>query len=74
MPASSNCSNRPLRKTPEEAALLRLSAADLAYHQNAAARRKSCSKCPWMLKPAQQIFASTLAAELAMTRNQPKAA
>lgn len=26
------------------------------------------------LKPAQQVFASTLAAELAMSRNQPKAA
>ena len=26
------------------------------------------------LKPGQQVFANTLAAELAMTRNQPKAA
>ena len=63
-------------KSPEEAALLRLSAADQAYRQKdfpGAAR--ILEQVPLeSLKPAQQVFASTLAAELAMSRNQPKAA
>jgi hypothetical protein len=63
-------------KSPEDAALLRLSAADLAYHQgNAAQSAQILQQVPVeQLKPGQQIFASTLAAELAMSRNQPKAA
>ncbi|MEN2393577.1 penicillin-binding protein activator [Pseudomonas halotolerans] len=63
-------------KTPEKAALLRLSAADLAYRQgNAGQSAQILQQVPMeQLKPGQQIFASTLAAELAMTRNQPKAA
>src|SRR5437868_9035429 len=63
-------------KTPEKAALLRLSAADLAYHQNKAGQAAQIlAQVPLeQLKPGQQVFASTLAAELAMTRNQPKAA
>ncbi|CAG8867036.1 Penicillin-binding protein activator LpoA [Pseudomonas fluorescens] len=63
-------------KSPEQAALLRLSAADQAYRQKdfpGAAR--ILEQVPLeSLKPAQQVFASTLAAELAMSRNQPKAA
>ncbi|SDK86042.1 penicillin-binding protein activator [Pseudomonas indica] len=61
---------------PEQAALLRLSAADLAYKQKDTGRAtRILEQVPLDgLKPAQQIFASTLAAELAMTRNQPKAA
>jgi hypothetical protein len=63
-------------KTPEKAALLRLSAADLAYHQNNPGQAAQIlAQVPLeTLKPGQQVFASTLAAELAMTRNQPKAA
>lgn len=63
-------------KTPEQAALLRLSAADLAYRQgNAGQSAQILQQVPMeQLKPGQQIFASTLSAELAMTRNQPKAA
>jgi len=63
-------------KSPEDAALLRLSAADLAYRQgNAAQSAQILQQVPVeQLKPGQQVFASTLAAELAMTRNQPKAA
>ncbi|MCW2269865.1 penicillin-binding protein activator [Pseudomonas sp. JUb96] len=63
-------------KTPEQAALLRLSAADLAYRQkdNVQAARILEQVPVDQLKPAQQIFASTLSAELAMSRNQPKAA
>ena len=63
-------------KTPEEASLLRLSAADLAYRQgNAGQSAQILQQVPIeQLKPGQQVFASTLAAELAMTRNQPKAA
>ena len=63
-------------KSPEDAALLRLSAADLAYQQKdyprAAGILEQVPLDP--LKPAQQVFASTLSAELAMSRNQPKAA
>lgn len=63
-------------KTPEQAALYRLSAADLAYRQgNAGQSAQILQQVPVeQLKPGQQVFASTLAAELAMTRNQPKAA
>ncbi|VVO49790.1 Penicillin-binding protein activator LpoA [Pseudomonas fluorescens] len=63
-------------KTPEKAALLRLSAADLAYRQgNAGQSAQILQQVPVeQLKPGQQIFAVTLSAELAMTRNQPKAA
>ncbi|WP_223548537.1 penicillin-binding protein activator [Pseudomonas sp. A-B-19] len=63
-------------KSPEDAALLRLSAADLAYRQgNAGQSAQILQQVPTeQLKPGPQIFANTLAAELAMTRNQPKAA
>ena len=63
-------------KTPEQAAMLRLSAADLAYRQKDSGRAAQIlAQVPLnTLKPAQQVYASTLAAELAMTRNQPKAA
>lgn len=63
-------------KTPEKAALLRLSAADLAHTQKDNARASQIlEQVPLeSLKPAQQVFASTLSAELAMGRNQPKAA
>ncbi|HEN8709826.1 MULTISPECIES: penicillin-binding protein activator [Pseudomonas] len=60
----------------EDAALLRLSAADLAYKQKDYPRAaRILEQVPMdTLKPAQQIFAATLGAELAMSRNQPKAA
>lgn len=63
-------------KTPEKAALLRLSAADLAHQQKDNARAaRILEQVPLdTLKPAQQVFASTLSAELALSRNQPKAA
>ncbi len=63
-------------KSAEDAALLRLSAADLAYKQKDFPRAaRILEQVPLdTLKPAQQVFASTLAAELAMSRNQPKAA
>ncbi|MCU1721043.1 penicillin-binding protein activator [Pseudomonas sp. 5P_5.1_Bac1] len=63
-------------KTPEKAALLRLSAADQAYRQKDTARAARILEQVQLdsLKPAQQVFASTLAAELALSRNQPKAA
>lgn len=63
-------------KSAEDAALLRLSAADLAYKQKDYPRAaRILEQVPLdSLKPAQQVFASTLAAELAMSRNQPKAA
>jgi outer membrane PBP1 activator LpoA protein len=49
-------------KTPEKAALLRLSAADLAYRQgNAGQSAQILQQVPMeQLKPGQQIFASTL--------------
>jgi len=61
---------------PEKAALLRLSAADLAIRQqNNERAQQILAQVPLdQLKPAQQVFASTLAAELAMSRNDPKAA
>ncbi|EKT4470659.1 penicillin-binding protein activator [Pseudomonas sp. TYF_15] len=63
-------------KSAEDAALLRLSAADLAFKQKDFPRAaRILEQVPLdTLKPAQQVFASTLAAELAMSRNQPKAA
>lgn len=61
---------------PQKAALLRLSAADLAMRQqNNERAAQILAQVPMdQLKPAQQVFASTLAAELAMNRNDPKAA
>ncbi|WP_447593716.1 penicillin-binding protein activator [Aquipseudomonas campi] len=61
---------------PEQAALLRLSAADLAYKQQDTSRAtRILGEVPLdALKPAQQIFASTLSAELALSRNKPKSA
>ncbi|MGV8919296.1 MAG: penicillin-binding protein activator [Pseudomonas sp.] len=63
-------------KTPDQAALLRLSAADQAYRQgNPGRSAKILEQVPLdQLKPAQQVYASTLSAELALTRNQPKVA
>lgn len=63
-------------KSAEDAALLRLSAADQAYRQKDYPRAARILEMVPLdsLKPAQQVFASTLAAELAMSRNQPKAA
>jgi len=60
----------------EQAAALRLSAADLAYKQKDPARASSILEQVQLesLKPAQQIYASTLRAELDMSRNKPKAA
>jgi outer membrane PBP1 activator LpoA protein len=63
-------------KTPQEAATLRLSAADLASRQNDAGRAAQILAQVQVdqLKPGLQVYASTLSAELAMGRNQPKAA
>jgi uncharacterized protein len=60
----------------EQAELLRLSAADLAYRQKNFARALGILEKVQLenLKPAQQIYASTLRAELEMAREQPKAA
>jgi outer membrane PBP1 activator LpoA protein len=60
----------------EQAALLRLSAADAAYKQNDFSRAYSILDQVALegLKPAQQIFASTLRAELELKRNKPQAA
>src|SRR5690606_35042138 len=61
---------------PEQAALLRLSAADLALAQSDHGRAAQIlDQVPLEgLKPAQQIFASTLSAELALARQRPKSA
>ncbi|GIZ12370.1 penicillin-binding protein activator [Pseudomonas sp. NCCP-436] len=61
---------------PEQAALLRLSAADQAYQQQDIARSARILELVDItsLQPAQQIFASTLQAELAMARQQPRSA
>ncbi|MBB3104651.1 penicillin-binding protein activator [Azomonas macrocytogenes] len=58
---------------PEEARLLRLSAADQSFRQGDQAQaRRIMEQVPLdALKPAQQIFASTLLAELAMADNRP---
>lgn len=63
-------------KTPAEASLLRLSAADLAYRQHANDRAAQILTQVQVeqLNVGQQIIASTLAAELALARNQPKQA
>ena len=60
----------------EAANLLRLSAADLAYQQKSFGRAASILEQVRLdsLKPAQQIYASTLTAELALARDNPKAA
>jgi len=60
----------------EQAASLRLSAADMAYKDNDFTRTGSILDQVSLdsLKPAQQIYASTLRAELDMQRNKPKAA
>ncbi|MDE1166857.1 MAG: penicillin-binding protein activator [Pseudomonas sp.] len=62
--------------TPEKASQLRLSAADQAYQQKDTARATQILAQVQLgvLKPGAQIQASTLAAELAMARNQPKEA
>jgi outer membrane PBP1 activator LpoA protein len=64
------------KSPPEEAATLRLSAADLAYKQQnpSLATQILAEVALDKLKPAQQVLASTLGAELAMSRNQPKSA
>ncbi|WP_068829571.1 penicillin-binding protein activator [Pseudomonas sp. BMS12] len=61
---------------PEQAALLRLSAADQAYRQQDIGRAtRILDEVPLAgLKPAQQVYASTLNAELAMARNKPRSA
>ncbi|WPO99188.1 penicillin-binding protein activator [Pseudomonas sp. HR96] len=63
-------------KTPEQGALLRLNAAQLAYQQkdnNRAAQILAQVKLD-VLKPGPQVIASTLAAELALSRNDAKGA
>lgn len=61
---------------PEEASSLRLSAADLAYQQQDFMRASSILQLVPLesLLPAQQIFAQTLQAQLALHRNKPKSA
>jgi hypothetical protein len=63
-------------KSPDQAALLRLTAADLAARQNNPGRAASILEQVKMdqLKTDKQIYANTLSAELALSRNQPKAA
>ncbi|WXL25012.1 penicillin-binding protein activator [Ectopseudomonas mendocina] len=60
----------------EQANPLRLSAADTAFKQNDFSRAYSILDQVSLdgLKPAQQIFASTLRAELELKRNKPQAA
>lgn len=64
------------QSTPEQAALLRLSAADQAWRQQDIGRATRILDEVSLdsLKPAQQVFAATLDAELAMARNKPKSA
>lgn len=64
------------QSAPEQAALLRLSAADQAWRQQDIGRATSILDEVSLdgLKPAQQVFAATLDAELAMARNKPKSA
>lgn len=61
---------------PRQAALLRLQAADQSYQQGDLERsREILSQVPAeQLPPAQQIFASTLQAELALAANEPQQA
>ncbi len=63
-------------KSPEEAAVLRLSAADQAARHGDSARATQILQQVRieLLKPGLQILASTLNAELALTRNDAKAA
>ncbi|MFJ5298787.1 penicillin-binding protein activator [Pseudomonas sp. NPDC088368] len=63
-------------KTPDQAALLRLTAADLAARQNNPGRAASILEQVQLdqLKTDKQIYANTLSAELALGRSQPKAA
>lgn len=63
-------------KTPEDAAVLRLSAADQAARQGDPTRSAQILQQVRLelLKPGLQVLASTLAAELAMGRNDPKTA
>ncbi|MEX6502353.1 penicillin-binding protein activator [Pseudomonas zhanjiangensis] len=60
----------------EQANLLRLSAANLAYEQKKFARAASILDLVALddLKPAAQVYARTLTAELALARDMPKAA
>lgn len=64
------------QSAPEQAALLRLSAADQAWRQQDIGRATRILDEVSLdgLKPAQQVFAATLDAELAMARNKPKSA
>ena len=61
---------------PEEANSLRLSAADLAYQQNNFIQASNILQTVPLesLPPAQQVYAQTLQAELALHRNKPKSA
>ncbi len=63
-------------KSPDQAALLKLTAADLAARQNNPSRAASILEQVQMdqLKTDKQIYANTLSAELALGRSQPKAA
>lgn len=79
LPRTSNASVAELLQqastsSPSMAAALRLSAADKAFQQGSNEQAASVlAQVPLaQLKPVQQIQASTLAAELAMSRNQPK--
>ncbi|TWI58464.1 hypothetical protein IQ22_00169 [Pseudomonas duriflava] len=62
--------------TSEEANMLRLSAADLAYKQHNLTQAKQilASLQLQQLKPVPQVYAGTLSAEIALTENQPKQA
>ena len=61
---------------PDKAALLRLSAADQSLQQGDQAQARQILKQVAIdqLKPAQQMFAKTLEAELAMAANEPERA
>ncbi len=65
-----------LSSEPEQASLLRLSAADLSLRQgNLAQAKQALGLVPLdSLKPAQQIFAKTLLIELALAEKQPEQA
>lgn len=61
---------------PDEALLLKLSAADLAFQQKDISRASQIlGQLPMdSMKPAQQIFANTLDAQISLARSKPKAA
>lgn len=61
---------------PQKAALLRLSAADQSFRQGDLAKSREILALVSLeqLPPAQQIFASTLGAELALAANDPQQA